>query len=119
MDFLPDSIEHHEPPDPPERLTEELQRQEWQERIANLELNLEALRWKMEDEQLAELAREEREGITGPEYYPPSSLHLVRELPNGGPLIHSVAPPLLRRIPPEKLEALLEEWRRLHHGLGK
>ena len=110
MGFRPDPMQPEDASTTPERLTEELQRQDWQERIANLKLNLDFLRQQRDDEEIAQLEREEKEGkITGPEWYPPGSFPTVADTPEG--LTHYQPPPLFLRLPPEKQKELSKAWK--------
>ena len=117
MGFRPDPMQPEDASTPPERLTEELQRQDWQERIAKLENNLKFLGREMEDKQLRDLDRE-MQGLPPRESPPPSLAHLASELQIGVEPMHKGAPPLFLRLSPEKQKALLEDWRKLNRGLG-
>jgi hypothetical protein len=110
-------MKEDETPEPSERLTEELQRQDWQERIANLENNLKFVGQEIEDQQLRDLDRE-MQGLPPRGTPHPSLAHLANELQIGVEPMLKGAPPLFLRLSPEKQEALLEDWRKLNRGLG-
>ncbi len=117
MDSPNDLMKEDEPTKPPERLTEELQRQDWQERIANLEANLDFVNQEIKDQQLRDLDREMK-GLPPRASPHPSLSHLASELQIGVEPMLKGAPPLFQRLSPERQEALLAEWRRLNRGLG-
>ncbi len=109
-------MKENETPKPPERLTEELRRQDWKERIANLNANLDFVNHEIEEQQLRDLEREEQ-GLPPRESPPPSLAHLASELQLGVEPMLKGAPPLFLRLSPEKQKAALEEWARLQGKL--
>lgn len=117
MDFRPDPMQPEDASTPPERLTEELQRQDLQERVANLEANLKFVNQEIEDQQLRDLDRE-MQGLPPRKSLPPSLAHLASELQIGVEPMLKGSPPLFQRLSPERQEALLEDWRKLNRGLG-
>ncbi len=105
-------MKENETPKPPERLSEELQRQDWLERVAILNANLDFVNQEIEEQQLRDLEREEQ-GLPPRESPPPYLAHLASELELGAEPMLNGPIPLFIRLSPERQKAALEEWARL------